>query len=174
MLLLTFPLLHRCRSRHFTEAYIDMATFLNSPNTPAVAHTFYHDDNVSRSHKANLSGATMLDLLSGPEGSIAAAYESSSLHQRTPKSRRPSQASITKSQLRQTNRTLVEIIHSVQAELATQREAMLDMQAHVANQDPRLCAAPHNCWTPQAVSDQKQRRCYPRNTKKLGCIPEGC
>ncbi|CAI9629955.1 unnamed protein product [Alternaria burnsii] len=108
-----------------------MATFLNSPNTPAVAHTFYHDDNVSRSHKANLSGATMLDLLSGPEGSIAAAYESSSLHQRTPKSRRPSQASITKSQLRQTNRTLVEIIHSVQAELATQREAMLDMEARI-------------------------------------------
>ncbi|KAG9194347.1 hypothetical protein G6011_04382 [Alternaria panax] len=108
-----------------------MATFLNSPNTPALAHTFYHDDNVSRSHKANLSGATMLDLLSGPEGSIAAAYESSSTHQRPSKSRRTSQTSITKSQLRQTNRTLIEIVHSVQAELATQREAMLDMQTRI-------------------------------------------
>ncbi|KAI4669062.1 uncharacterized protein J4E88_004825 [Alternaria novae-zelandiae] len=109
-----------------------MATFLNSPCTPAKpAHTFYHDDSASRSHKANLSGATMLDLLSGPEGSIAAAYESSSVHQRSSRSRRPSQTSITKSQLRQTNRTLIEIIHNVQAELATQREAMLDMQTRI-------------------------------------------
>lgn len=108
-----------------------MATFLNSPNTPKPAHTFYHDDSASRSHKANLSGATMLDLLSGPEGSIAAAYESSSVHQRSSRSRRPSQTSITKSQLRQTNRTLIEIIHNVQAELATQREAMLDMQTRI-------------------------------------------
>jgi hypothetical protein len=108
-----------------------MATFLNSPNTPAFAHTFYHDDNVSWSHKANLSGATMLDLLSGPEGSIAAAYESSSVHQRSSKSRRPSQTSMTKSQLRQKNRTLIEIIHNVQAELATQREAMLELQTRI-------------------------------------------
>jgi hypothetical protein len=107
-----------------------MATFY-SPNTPNPAQTFYHDDNASRSHKANLSGATMLDLLSGPEGSIVAAYESSNVHQRSSKSRRPSQTSITKSQLRQTNRTLMEIIHNVQAELATQREAMLNMQARI-------------------------------------------
>jgi hypothetical protein len=124
-------LLDRCHPSVFTQAHIEMATFLNSPNTPAPAHTFYHDDSVSRSHKANLSGATMLDLLSGPEGSIAAAYETSSVHQPSSKSRRPSQTSITKSQLRQTNRTLVEIIHNVQAELATQREAMLDMQTRI-------------------------------------------
>lgn len=83
------------------------------------------------SHKANLSGATMLDLLSGPEGSIAAAYQTSNSRPHSSKSRRPSYASSTKTQLRQTNRTLVEIVQSAQSELATQRQAMLDMQARI-------------------------------------------
>ncbi|KNG52771.1 hypothetical protein DDE82_005719 [Stemphylium lycopersici] len=111
-----------------------MGTFLNSPNTPKPVHTFYHDDNRSSKHtghKANLSGATMLDLLNGPEGSIAAAYESSNTRPRSSKSRRPSHTPSTKTQLRQTNRTLVEIVQNVQVELATQRQAMLDMQSRI-------------------------------------------
>ena len=111
-----------------------MGTFLNSPNTPKPVHTFYHDDNrysKHTGHKANLSGATMLDLLNGPEGSIAAAYESSNTRPRSSKSRRPSHTPSTKTQLRQTNRTLVEIVQNVQVELATQRQAMLDMQSRI-------------------------------------------
>jgi hypothetical protein len=85
-------------------------------------------------HTANLSGATMLDLLSGPEGSIAAAYTSSHAHTNSSlsKSKRSSHASSTKSQLKQTNHTLLEMLRNVQIQLATQTGAMIDMQRRIA------------------------------------------
>ncbi|RMZ73046.1 hypothetical protein GMOD_00009555 [Pyrenophora seminiperda CCB06] len=127
-----------------------MTTFLNSPCSPKPVHdTFYDDQHSIRDtsrHTANLSGATMLDLLSGPEGTLAAAYNES---ETTPtkvtsksKSKRPSNASTTKAQLRQTNRTLLEIIQTIQAELAYQREAMLDMQTRIYHLETRPCV--HN------------------------------
>jgi hypothetical protein len=114
-----------------------MATFLRSPNSPRPAHTFYNDEKTSRNpmkHKANLSGATMLDLLSGPEGTIAAAYATSHTHNNKSlsKSRRSSHASSTKSQLKQTNHTLLEMLRNVQIQLATQTGAMIDMQRRIA------------------------------------------
>jgi hypothetical protein len=162
-----------------------METFLNSPNTPNPAQTFYNDDSMYRSHKANLSGATMLDLLSGPEGSIVAAYETSGVHQRSSKPRRSSQTSITKSQLRQTNRNLVEIIHNVQTELAIQREAMLDMQkrilqlestSEIYTQDftPRHSVADHHkrsqIGSAERVTRETQRRwdAYQNDVDMLG------
>ena len=122
-----------------------MTTFLNSPSSPKPVHgTFYDDERSIRDtsrHAANLSGATMLDLISGPEGTIAAAYNeaASTPTKSTSKSKRPSHASATKSQLRQTNRTLLEIVQNIQAELAFQREAMLDMQTRIYHLETRPC-----------------------------------
>jgi hypothetical protein len=115
-----------------------MATFLRSPNSPRPARTFYQDESTSRNptkHTANLSGATMLDLLSGPEGSIAAAYTSSHARNKhsTLKSRQSSHASSTKSQLRQENHTLLEMLQNLQMQLLAQTEAMLDMQSRIAH-----------------------------------------
>jgi hypothetical protein len=114
-----------------------MATFLQSPNSSRPAYTFYNDEKTPRNpmkHTANLSGATMLDLLSGPEGSIAAAYTSSHAHTNSSlsKSKRSSHASSTKSQLKQTNHTLLEMLRNVQIQLATQTGAMIDMQRRIA------------------------------------------
>jgi hypothetical protein len=120
------------------QSSIIMATFLQSPNSPRPARTLYHDESTSRNptkHTANLSGATMLDLLSGPEGSIAAAYTSSHLRNKhsSSKSRRSSHASSTKSQLTKTNRTLLEMLQNVQTQLVAQTEAMLDMQSRISH-----------------------------------------
>jgi hypothetical protein len=114
-----------------------MTTFLQSPNSSRPAYTFYNDERTPRNpmkHTANLSGATMLDLLSGPEGSIAAAYTSSHAHtnKNPSKSKRSSYASSTKSQLKQTNHTLLEMLRNVQIQLATQTGAMIDMQRRIA------------------------------------------
>ncbi|CAE7030524.1 hypothetical protein PTTW11_04570 [Pyrenophora teres f. teres] len=121
-----------------------MTTFLNSPSSPKPVHgTFYDDEHSIREssrHTANLSGATMLDLISGPEGTIAAAYnEATTPTKSTSRSKRPSSASATKSQLRQTNRTLLEIVQNIQAELAFQREAMLDMQTRIYHLETGPC-----------------------------------
>ncbi|KAI1509470.1 hypothetical protein L13192_04326 [Pyrenophora tritici-repentis] len=121
-----------------------MTTFLNSPSSPKPVHgTFYDDERSVREssrHTANLSGATMLDLISGPEGTIAAAYnEATTPTKPTSRSKRVPNFSATKSQLRQTNRTLLEIVQNIQAELAFQREAMLDMQTRIYHLETRPC-----------------------------------
>ncbi|KAF1837157.1 hypothetical protein BDW02DRAFT_566404 [Decorospora gaudefroyi] len=108
-----------------------MSTFLKSPNSPS-PHTFYHDENTPRNrgnHKPNLSGATMSELRSGPEGSTATT--SNVRLNRTSKARQSLHVSSTESQLRLTNRMLVGMLQDVQAKLDSQREAMLDMQARL-------------------------------------------
>ncbi|USP76273.1 uncharacterized protein yc1106_03547 [Curvularia clavata] len=118
-----------------------MDTSVRYQTVPNMDYARYLDSTRSShhiGHKANLSGATMLDLLSGPEGSLAAAYQTSNSRPHSSKSRRPSYASSTTTQLRQTNRTLVEIVQSAQSELAIQRQAMLDMQSRILQLESAL------------------------------------
>jgi hypothetical protein len=76
----------------------------------------------------------MLELLSGAEGSIAAAYTSSHARNKDSfsKSKRSSHTSSTKSQLKKTNDTLLEMLQNLQTQLVAQTEAMLDMQSRIA------------------------------------------
>ncbi|EOA86654.1 uncharacterized protein SETTUDRAFT_30985 [Exserohilum turcica Et28A] len=111
-----------------------MATAAAFQDIPHPEHHGYMDGSrYSRhpSHKANLSGVTMLDMLNGPEGSIASAYHTANSRHSSSKSTHPSRSSSTKTQLQQTNRTLVEMVHNFQSELEIQRKAMIEMQLRI-------------------------------------------
>ncbi|EUC26974.1 hypothetical protein COCCADRAFT_112872 [Bipolaris zeicola 26-R-13] len=141
---------------------------IDSLNTSNLDYAKYLNDSKSSkhssSHKANLSGATMLDLLSGTEGSIAAAYQTSHSKPQPSRPGRPSDVSSSKNELRQTNRMLVEIVQNAQLELATQRQTMLDMQSRILQLEhvlyksnssaPESCASGATTTTTQRVASQ--------------------
>ncbi|EMD69439.1 hypothetical protein COCSADRAFT_210071 [Bipolaris sorokiniana ND90Pr] len=142
-----------------------MDTRIDSLNTSNLDYAKYLNDSKSSkhssSHKANLSGATMLDLLSGTEGSIAAAYQTSHSKPQPSRSKRPSDVSSSKNELRQTNRMLVEIVQNAQLELATQRQTMLDMQSRILQLEHVLyksnSSAPESCASTTITTATTQR-----------------
>ncbi|KAH7561609.1 hypothetical protein BM1_02713 [Bipolaris maydis] len=143
-----------------------MDTRIDSLNTSNLDYAKFLNDSKSSkhssSHKANLSGATMLDLLSGTEGSIAAAYQTSHSKPQPSRPKWPSDVSSGKNELRQTNRMLVEIVQNAQLELATQRQTMLDMQSRILQLEQVLyktnSSAPGSCASTTTITTATTQR----------------
>ncbi|KAF1936841.1 hypothetical protein EJ02DRAFT_73713 [Clathrospora elynae] len=95
-----------------------------------MAHTFYHHENSPRHDRTSLSGETMSDSANGPEAYLATAPNMSS--RSTTKSKRYSNTSTNKTQSRQMDRGLIDMLQDIQTELVTHRSIMLDMQARLS------------------------------------------
>ncbi|EUC50688.1 hypothetical protein COCMIDRAFT_81394 [Bipolaris oryzae ATCC 44560] len=151
-----------------------MDTRVDSLNTSNLDYAKYLNDSKSSkyfsSHKANLSGATMLDLLSGTEGSIAAAYQTSHSKPHPSRPNRPSDVSSSKNELRQTNRMLVEIVQNAQLELATQRQTMLDMQSRILQLEHVLYKS--NSSTPESFASTTTTATTQRATSQTKPVEE--
>ncbi|KAH7377340.1 hypothetical protein BKA66DRAFT_588925 [Pyrenochaeta sp. MPI-SDFR-AT-0127] len=111
-----------------------MATFLKSPMSPSSLQTFSFHAGTAKNDTTHLSGATMLDFSNGREAYLATADTSpSEAFNLDQQSRRSSYASTTKSQLRHSNHTLIEMLQNIQTELTAHRSIMLDIQSRVSN-----------------------------------------
>ncbi|KAF2002067.1 hypothetical protein P154DRAFT_521225 [Amniculicola lignicola CBS 123094] len=142
-----------------------MAAMLQSPISSTFAHTAIHDA-VSKSHMTHLSGATMNEVMGASEPSVhlvtnfnpAFSRRSSAINMQ---SNRVSVASTTKSQLRQSNQILVEMLQSIQSELAAHRTIMLDIQHRVSKVEQNHYVGPpnqHQLSRFYQIEDHRSRR----------------
>lgn len=111
-----------------------MATFLDCSISPRTAKTFSFQEGTSAHDFTHLSGATLLELANNQENDVptTSAPQTRPYYQPT-RLRHTSVASTTKSDLRRSDDKLADMLRSIQAELAMQREIMLDVQARVSS-----------------------------------------
>ncbi|KAJ4299877.1 hypothetical protein N0V90_005124 [Kalmusia sp. IMI 367209] len=150
-----------------------MAAVQQAPISPMSAHAYPSvGEDASIHDLTHLSGMTLADFVKEPKIHLVEASPSSS-KQRSDSpsmiySKRSSRASTTKSQLRQTNTILVEMLQSIQTELATHRTIMLDIQHRVSHLEHESDASVNNDAS-QATLRALEGRDVPskRNSKLL-------
>ncbi|KAF2876053.1 hypothetical protein BDV95DRAFT_603436 [Massariosphaeria phaeospora] len=126
----------------------------------------------SKSHMTHLSGATMADFMAEPTIHLVKSSPPTSKRSSfiVANSKRTSMASTTKSQLRQSNHLLIEMLQNIQTELSAHRTIMLDIQHRVSHLEHESNASVNNdvpMTALQALEEQK-----PKRSSKL-VAPEG-
>ena len=152
----------------------DIANRISS--LPPRFHPLIHE-NQSTMDISHLSGATMTDLTVDPKIHVIAASEAGSKRTSMDKasSKRCSVASTTKSELRRSNNLLVEMLQNIQAELATHRTIMLDIQqrvSHLEHEAKESPVKPHNQTPHKAALHALEANSSPQKKSTLVVPPE--
>jgi hypothetical protein len=147
-------------SRKLISANFMTAIMDSSPLSSMSDHVYpeIHDDS-SKLDMTHLSGMTMADFFNtestGKEPQINLIHPSPPISQRSSmmdsKRASTSTTSTTKSQLRQTNQVLIQMLNSIQSELAAHRTIMLDIQHRVSHLEYESNASVNGSETPQAA-----------------------
>lgn len=147
-----------------------VASSFSSPSGHAYPEIMDDTTNFDMTH---LSGMTMADFIKEPQMNLIQPTPSASQRSSLRNSKRASTAtaSTTKSQLRQTNQVLIQMLGNIQQELAAHRTIMLDIQQRVSHleYESNASASPS---TPRAALNKLEGQGASRRSSRL-VPPEG-
>ncbi|ORX97393.1 hypothetical protein BCR34DRAFT_668966 [Clohesyomyces aquaticus] len=151
-----------------------MAAVLQPPMSPMSAHSIssVHEGR-SKIDMSHLSGATIAHLIMEPKIHLVTASPQSSKRSSLSKmsSNRCSVASTTKSQLRQSNHLLIEMLQNIQAELSAHRSILLDVQHRVSHLEHESVASVNSDPPPLSALHALEGRAPKRDSTLIP--PEG-